>query len=141
MKAILDSCVAAKWVLVETESPAAMRLRSEFQNGRHEFLAPSVFPAECGHLLLRAERKKLIKPGEAEILFADIFSTSPAIHDYVALSERAIEIGSDFRCGFYDCTYVALAEQENCELITSDQKLIANLRKHFPFIVPLSSLP
>lgn len=37
--------------------------------------------------------------------------------------------------------YVALAEREGCELVTDDQKLIANLKPQFPFIVPLTSLP
>jgi predicted nucleic acid-binding protein len=40
-----------------------------------------------------------------------------------------------------DCLYVALAEREACELVTDDQKLIANLTPHFPFILPLASLP
>ena len=54
---------------------------------------------------------------------------------------RAVEIASDMRCGFYDCLYVALAEREGCELVTSDQKMVAKLQKRFPFIVPLSRLP
>jgi hypothetical protein len=35
----------------------------------------------------------------------------------------------------------ALAEREGCELVTADQKSINNLAPHFPFIVPLTSLP
>ena len=35
----------------------------------------------------------------------------------------------------------ALAEQEACELITADDKLVKNLQPHFPFIQPLASLP
>jgi len=45
------------------------------------------------------------------------------------------------RVGVYDCLYVALAEREGCELITADDKLVKNLQPHFPFIVPLASLP
>jgi hypothetical protein len=36
---------------------------------------------------------------------------------------------------------VVLVEREGCELVTDDQKLTANLKPHFPFIVPLMSLP
>jgi predicted nucleic acid-binding protein len=36
---------------------------------------------------------------------------------------------------------VALAERVGCELVTDDQKLIANLKPRFAFIVPLASLP
>jgi predicted nucleic acid-binding protein len=51
------------------------------------------------------------------------------------------EISSQFRGGLYDCLYVALAEREACQLVTDDQKLMANLTSHFPFIIPLASLP
>jgi predicted nucleic acid-binding protein len=36
---------------------------------------------------------------------------------------------------------VALAEQEGCEVVTADARLIANLQPQFPFILPLSSFP
>ncbi len=37
--------------------------------------------------------------------------------------------------------YVALAEREQCQLLTADQKVIRNTRKHFSFILPFASLP
>ena len=57
------------------------------------------------------------------------------------LLDRAVQISYQTRSGLYDCLYVALAEREGCELVTDDQKLIANLKPHFPFIVPLASPP
>ena len=63
------------------------------------------------------------------------------MHPYESLLARAVDISSQTRSGLYDCLYVALAEREGCELVTDDQKLIANLKPQFPFIVPLASLP
>jgi predicted nucleic acid-binding protein len=74
-------------------------------------------------------------------LLADILAAPPAIHPYEPLLARAVDISSQFRGGLYDCLYVALAEREGCQLVTDDQKLIANLTPHFPFIVPLVALP
>jgi len=54
---------------------------------------------------------------------------------------RAIDISSKVRIGVYDCLYVALAERENCELITADDRLVRNLQPAFPFIVSLAALP
>ncbi len=54
---------------------------------------------------------------------------------------RAIDISSQYRQGAYDCLYVALAERENCELVTADDKLVQKLQRDFPFIVLLASLP
>jgi predicted nucleic acid-binding protein len=45
------------------------------------------------------------------------------------------------RVGVYDCLYVALAERRKYQFVTADDRLFANLQPHFPFIVPLSSLP
>jgi|SRR5207247_1877000 len=141
MKTVLDSCVALKWVLTEADSAKALDLRAQFQKQLHELLSPDIFLAECAHALVRAERKAIIKQGEAAVLLGDLLSTPPDLHGYLPLLARAVEIASDMRCGFYDCLYVALAEREACELVTSDQKMVAHLQKQFPFIVPLSSLP
>ena len=34
----------------------------------------------------------------------------------------------------YDCLYVALAEREQCDLVTADQRLINNLQSKFPLL-------
>ena len=52
---------------------------------------------------------------------------------------RAYALSSQVRIGIYDCLYVALSEQEQCELLTADSRLKAT----FPAIpiVLLSDLP
>ena len=44
------------------------------------------------------------------------------------------------RIGVYDCLYVALAEQEKCELVTADTTMINALQKDFPFIRALATM-
>jgi predicted nucleic acid-binding protein len=68
-------------------------------------------------------------------------TTAPVQRASLPLMPRAISISSQLRIGVYDCLYVALADQEQCELITADDKLIKNLKKQFPFIQSLSSMP
>jgi predicted nucleic acid-binding protein len=68
-------------------------------------------------------------------------NSPPILIPHAPLIARAIDISSRTRSGNYDCLYVALAEREGCELVTADQKSINNLVPHFPFIVPLASLP
>ena len=107
----------------------------------HELIAPSTFSGEVASALTKAERQKLIPVGDARPLLGRVMRTPPVIHPYEPLLDRAVDISSQTRSGLYDCLYVALAEREGCELVTDDQKLIANLKPHFPFIVPLASLP
>lgn len=141
MTYVLDVSAALCWVLPRPASPRAVQLRDEFNRGVHALIAPSIFPAEAASALTKAERQKLIPVGQAAVLLADILTTPPAMHPYEPLLARAVDISSQTRGGLYDCLYVALAEREGCEFVTDDQKLIANLKPHFVFIVPLTSLP
>jgi predicted nucleic acid-binding protein len=142
MRRVLDASVALKWVLTETDSDKALRLRDDFRNSIVTLLAPDVFPAEISHALARAERRGIIALPLGSVFLADILATPPQLSpSYPGLITRAFAIASQLRVGVYDCLYVALAEREGCELITADDKLVKNLQPHFPFIVPLASWP
>jgi predicted nucleic acid-binding protein len=140
MTYVLDVSAALCWVLPRPASARALRLRDEYRRGVHELIAPSIFPGEAASALTKAERQKLIPVGQAALLLADVLATPPAMHRYEPLLARAVDLSSQTRGGLYDCLYVALAEREGCELVTDDQKLIANLAPHFAFIAPLASL-
>jgi predicted nucleic acid-binding protein len=141
MTYVLDISAALCWVLPRPASPHAVRLRDDCRRGTHDLIAPSIFAAEAASALTKAERQKLIPVGQAGILLFDILTTPPVMHPYEPLLARAVDISSQTRGGLYDCLYVALAEREGRELVTDDQKLIANLKPHFPFIISLVSLP
>ena len=141
MRYVLDSCVGIKWLLAEPDSDKALRLRDDFRSGMHELLVPDVYPVEVAHSLTRAERQGRITPAEGLTHFQDMIALLPDLHSYLPLLPRAYEISSAVRMGVYDCLYVALAERENCEFITADDKLIRNLQTLFPFIVSLASKP
>ncbi len=141
MKYILDSSVAIKWVLPEAHSDKADTLRADLLGAIHELLSPDVFPIEVAHALTRAERQGRIAVGKAKDLIADILTTAPQFHPYQPLLDRAVEISSKMRIGVYDCLYVALAEQEQCEFVTADDRLVNNMQKDFPFVIHLATFP
>ena len=141
MKYVLDASAALCWVLPRPNSGKALQLRADFQNAVHELISPTVFSGEIASALTKAERQKLIQVGDARPLLGRIMRTAPVMYPYEPLLDRAVEISSQTRSGLYDCLYAALAEREGCELVTDDQRLIANLKPQFPFIVPLASLP
>src|SRR5438094_342511 len=141
MRYALDSSVAFKWAVPEVDSDKATRLRDDFRNGVHEFIAPDVYFPMLAHALTRAERQGRIPVSSAITLLAYLLTTPPVIYPSDALLLRACDIASQMRVGVYDCFYVALAEREGCQLITADDKLVKNLQGQFPFIVPLSSFP
>ena len=141
MKYVLDVSAALCWVLPRPASPRAVELRDGYRRGVRDLIAPSIFAAEAASALTKAERQRLIPVGQASVLLADILTTPPAMRPYEPLLARAVDISSLTRSGLYDCLYVALAEREGCDLVTDDQKLVANLQPRFAFIAPLASLP
>jgi predicted nucleic acid-binding protein len=117
MKYVVDSNVALKWVLPEADTPKAVRFRNELQRGTHEILAPDIYPMEVAHALTKAERRGVIQPPLGTRRLRAVFRYAPALHSYLPLLPRAFAISSVYRHGFYDCLYVALAEQEGCALL------------------------
>ena len=141
MKYIIDSSVMVKWVLAELDSDKAIRLRDDLRNSVHELISPDIFTVEASHALTRAERQGRIAVGQARALVLDILTTPPNVVPFQPFLLRAIDIASTMRIGVYDCIYVALAEQEKCELATADTTLVRVLRPSFPFVRELSSFP
>ena len=134
MMYVLDSCVGLKWIFLEADSDIARKLRDDFTNGVIELLVPDIFPVEVAQAITRAERANRITPAEGERNMNNMLTLLPSVHDSLKLIPRAYELSSKFRIGVYDCLYVALAEREQCELITADQRLITNLGVQFPII-------
>jgi predicted nucleic acid-binding protein len=135
---VLDSSVAVKWALKEAGTPKALALRDDIQHQIHQVIAPDVFVSEVAHALTKAERQKIIPIGDAQRHLTDILKFAPALHSYLPLVTRAVEIPSATRIAITDCLFVALAEEENCEMVTADEKLIKNL-PGYP-IIHLNSL-
>src|SRR6185436_2502284 len=115
---VLDASVALKTVLIESDSPAAIKLRDEYRKQMHELIAPDTFVVEVAHALTRAERKKLLLLGEAQKFLTEIMTDRPLLHPHLPLIPRVVELSSQLKIGVYDCLYAALAEREGCEFIT-----------------------
>jgi predicted nucleic acid-binding protein len=141
MRYVLDSSVAVKWVLEEEHSDRARQLRDDARNGVHQLLAPDVFPVELGHALTRAERQGRINAPDGWSSWLAVMAHSPHLHASLPLMPRAFALSSKIRIGIYDCLYVALADREQCELVTTDERLVRVLHEQFPFVVSLLALP
>jgi len=138
MKYVLDSSVAFKWEVPETDSDKANLLRDDFRNTIHELVAPDFLPLELAHALTRAERQGRIAVGQAALFWADAMTTPPILLPSLPLAMRAIDLSSQARVGVYDCLYIALAEREKCDFITADDKLVNNVQAQFPFVKHLA---
>jgi len=141
MRYVLDTSVAFKWVVGELHADKAIRLREDFRQGIYDLLAPDIFPAELANALLIAERRGRISAGQFPVFLADVLTTPPQLWPTISLLPRTSAIVSGIRISIYDCLYVVLAEQEKCQFVTADDRLVRGLQPQYPFVVPLASLP
>ena len=123
MKLCLDACVALSILLPEKDTDAALALREDFRNRIHELVAPDSLPIEIAHALTRAERQGKIDAGSGQLLFDGFLDTCPPLFPYFDYIDRAMQLSSKFRIGVFDCVYVALAEEQECLVVTSDNRL------------------
>ena len=136
MKYILDASVAFKWLVAEADSDKSLRLRDDFRTGIHELLAPDVLPIEVGHALTRAERQGRVSRADGFILWSGMMADCPQLFPSITLMPQAYAHSSQYRIGIYDCLYVALAEQQQCEIVSDDSRLSTLFPK---LVVPLTA--
>lgn len=137
-KLVLDAFVALKMIFVSEEgADVALALREDFKHQIHQLIAPDILPAEMAHAVTRAERKGIIPKGQGQVLLNEFLIPCPLLYQYGDYSDRAMQLSSDARIGVYDCLYVALAEEENCKIVTDDHKMIHLFPQH---AIHLSSL-
>lgn len=141
MKYVLDSCVAFKWIVTESDTDKALRIRDDFRAAVHDLSAPDFFPLELGHALTRAERQGRVTPPQGWTAWLSLMSDCPKLAASIPLMPRAYNIASAIRISLYDSLYIALAEREGCQLLTSDDKLVRSVQPSFPFVVSLASRP
>lgn len=140
MDYVLDPCIGFKWLVDEEHSDIARLVREDFRRGVHALVAPDVFPIEVAHALTRAERQSRLTPPEGGVLWTELMTTCPALFSSLPLLPHAYQIASAARIGIYDCLYVALAEQQECEFLTADERLFRTLSADYPFIALLAHL-
>ena len=141
MKYVLDSSVAVKWVLPEKDSDKAIRLRDDYRQGLHQLIAPDWFTLEVMNILGKAAARKIVTPVLALQHLADILRDAPVFFPSLSLANRAFQLALKHQRAVYDCLYLALAQQEKCDLVTADDALVRQLQPIYGCLVALSSLP
>lgn len=135
-KFVVDASVALKWQFKdEHETEAALRLLDDFVQGKIELLSPTLFAYEIAnavHIAISRERipekegwgaiKDLLALGIQQISFDD------------NLVEKAFTLSGKHKRSVYDCSYLALAEHEDCPLYTADQRFYNALAGKLDFI-------
>jgi predicted nucleic acid-binding protein len=114
---VVDTSVALKWYVSETDSEIADRLIGI------GLIAPDLILAEMGNALWKKVRKAELSPLQARSALnglGAVVSLLPAAH----FTPRAFEMSLELGHPIYDCFFLAAAEEYSSTVITADLRLL-----------------
>jgi predicted nucleic acid-binding protein len=127
-KIVVDTSVLIKWIKRRDEElrREALALLGIIQRRPLEVTAPALLLYEVGNLLLW--KTQLDSGGVAAALEQILDLPITIVNPEAALLRRAARLGRELRLTFYDSSFLALAEELDCLLITADRKLFDTAR-------------
>ena len=124
MTLVIDASVAAKWLFAEQGSQSARGLP-----GSHVLIAPDFILLEAHHVMWKRWRRRETEFAAAAGAMAAITAILDACEPSYPLMEAARRISLAHDHAIYDCLYIALAERDDAELVTADDKQFLVARK------------
>ena len=123
-RVVADASVAVKWVLEEAYSDAASRLL----NGGYTLLMPELLYAEAANVFWKRVMRREFSEEEALTALDGVAAVPMQSYALLPLLPSALQIAMETGRTVYDSFYVALAVQQECQLVTADQRLFNALQ-------------
>ncbi|MEO8211428.1 MAG: type II toxin-antitoxin system VapC family toxin [bacterium] len=117
---VLDASVILKWFIVEIDSEKATDFKNQYSKNELDIIIPDLLLYEVANAL---RYKESVDINEINLILTSLFAlqlkvVSPSLN----LFQKAIPISQDFEVSLYDSTYLALAIELDCYLITAGEK-------------------
>jgi len=133
MKAVIDASAALKWQFKDEEaSDAAITLLGDFVEGKTELITVTLFTYEILSALNVAIKRGRINEaiGQKALTYLTSLGIEEKIFD--DLIRTTFKIARKHHLSTYDCAYISLAENEECNFYTGDKKLFNAAKVHLP---------
>lgn len=135
---VIDSSVAVKWVIEEDDSDKAQLILDEYQDEKIALQAPAIIHAEFGNIIWKKQIFQGLSVADAEAAIKKFQQLSFILTPTTALFDDAFKIAVKYRRTFYDSLFLSLSERENCQFVTSDEKLYNAVKTDFPKMILLA---
>lgn len=122
MTFVLDASVAISWCLADEKGEATDAVMSRLGSG--EARVPTLFWYEVQNVLLVAERRERLGPGEADAALAELRAL-PIQKASPSSDSTILDLARRHALTSYDAAYLALALDEGVPLATRDRLLAA----------------
>ncbi|MFN4032509.1 MAG: type II toxin-antitoxin system VapC family toxin [Fimbriimonadales bacterium] len=134
-KIVIDASVALKWVLNDEEHIAeASQTLLDWRTRRLELAAPDLLYYEYCNALWVAVRQSRLSQQDAYAAIEFFGQIGIAYHSAREFWKKSLGFAFGYQRTFYDCVYVALAEQMGVWFFTGDRRLYNALSPHLPFV-------
>lgn len=111
-----------------------------FQQGVDELIAPDMLIAEATNVFWKRFERGDLTAQEAADSLNDLLAINLPFSSAATLASQALTLAIMHHRSAYDCLYLALALEQNCDLATSDERLFNALSANFPQIKLLQHL-
>lgn len=125
---VLDASVVAKCLWPEEDSYQAMEV---YNTLAHDLIAPDFLLYEITNAMWKKVRRAHIHINDAETILKEFNHTLRVrMFSKEQYLDAAFKLAQKLNHNsIYDCIYIALAEDQNCLLITADMILLENLNR------------
>jgi predicted nucleic acid-binding protein len=138
---VIDASVAVKWFIPEPETEKARSLLGDYNRAVIDLVAPDLLVPEAANVFWKRAERGEITGQEARDNLTDLLALSIPLVPSTVLAHSALALAHTHRRSVYDCIYLALALERDCDLVTSDERLCNSIGYAFPRIKVLQSLP
>lgn len=129
---VVDASVAVKWVVPEIYSASARRLLGR----NYALLVPDFFFAEVTNVFWKRVLRAEDNADDAKVALEAITAQPLQVYPSLGLISPAFDLAIQTQRAAYDCVYLALAVEYQCQMATADEKLF-NALVHDPLAASL----
>jgi predicted nucleic acid-binding protein len=126
-KWVIDANVAIKWVLPEIYSDTALSI---LDNDDDQLLVPDFFFSEITNIFWKRIQRGELSLTEAREGLKNIKQVDFEVFGSYDLVAQALEISVEVKQAIYDCIYLALAIDNDCCMVTADERFINAVRQN-----------
>ena len=134
---VVDSSVAAKWILPEPDSAEARRLISHRSMTGERLLVLDLALIEVANAIWKRHHQRIIATEEARELLGRLLRMPVQVQPSTRLLDSALEIAAKYDRAIYDALFVVLAQDLKLPGVTADEPLWQAVHADFPNITLL----
>lgn len=130
---VLDTSVVVKWFLEEEGTDRADHYLQDLVDGTARIVVPSSLFSEVANVFW-VRRREGLSESEAQAFWSELMDLPLEMIEAASLQSEALALGFREQVSPYDATFVVLARQLECDLITADMPLWRKVQGTCPWV-------